>query len=183
MKGKLALSPPEFKAARPPRVPQRPPWETPSRQRRLGSPTRSAAGPQPDLRSGTLAARPAAAPMLPSSTWMEAVVDAAQAFPCDVGVDLRGRDVRVAEHGLQRPKVRSVLEPRVMAVSLVGILVAVVTDWITQAPERSLESRSDGTLELIATLFHVPAVSTGQPPGRHKPPIRRGRAPTGRAEK
>ena len=43
-----------------------------------------------------------------------------------------------------------------MAVSLVGILVAVVTDWITHAPERSLETRSDVTLDLLATLFCAP---------------------------
>ena len=56
--------------------------------------------------------------------------------------------------GLRRGEVRSHLEPRVTAVSLFGILVAVVTDWITHAPERSLESRRDVTLDLVAGLFH-----------------------------
>ena len=78
--------------------------------------------------------------------------------------------------GLRRGEVRSDLEPRLTAVSLIGILVAVVTDWITQAPERSLESRSEVTLELIATLFHAPAGRTGKPPARRKTPTRPVRA-------
>ena len=63
--------------------------------------------------------------------------------------------------GVRRGDIRSDLEPRVMAVSLVGILVAVVTDWIAQAPNRSFESRRDVTLDLIATLFHAPSERMG----------------------
>jgi TetR/AcrR family transcriptional regulator len=62
--------------------------------------------------------------------------------------------------GRRRGEVRSDLEPRVMAVSLVGIMVAVVTDWITQAPESSFESRRDVTLDLIAALFGAPGGRT-----------------------
>jgi AcrR family transcriptional regulator len=62
--------------------------------------------------------------------------------------------------GVRRGDIRSELEPRVMAVSLFGILVAVVTDWVTQVPESSLESRRDVTLDLIATLFHSPRKRT-----------------------
>lgn len=85
--------------------------------------------------------------------------------------------------GLRRGEVRSDLEPRVMAVSLVGILVAVVTDWITQAPDRSFESRRDVTLDLIATLFHAPSGRTGQPPARRKTSIRRAPATSGGVKK
>jgi len=85
--------------------------------------------------------------------------------------------------GLRRGEVRSNLEPRLLAVSLVGVLVAVVTDWVTQAPERSLESRSDVTLELIATLFHPPSGRAGPPPARRKGSIRRGPSTTGRTKK
>src|SRR6185436_4003148 len=41
---------------------------------------------------------------------VELVVDLAQPFAADVRVDLRGRDVRVAEHRLQRAQVRPALE-------------------------------------------------------------------------
>lgn len=41
---------------------------------------------------------------------MELLVDLAEAFVGDVGVDLRGRDGRVAEHGLHRADVRAVVE-------------------------------------------------------------------------
>jgi TetR/AcrR family transcriptional regulator len=68
--------------------------------------------------------------------------------------------------GSRRGDVRSDLEPRAMAVSLVGILVAVVTDWIAQSPDRSLESRRDVTLELIAALFHAPGEGTKRSPAR-----------------
>ena len=70
-----------------------------------------------------------------------------------------------------------------MAVSLVGILVAVVTDWITQAPDSSLESRSDVTLELTATLFHATAAPKAQPPVRRKTSTRRARSTTGGTKK
>ena len=63
--------------------------------------------------------------------------------------------------GVRRGDIRAGLEPRVMAVSLLGILVAVVTDWVTQAPESSFESQRDVTLDLIATLFHAPGERVG----------------------
>ncbi len=85
--------------------------------------------------------------------------------------------------GLRRGEVRSVLEPRVMAVSLVGILVAVVTDWITQAPKRSLESRSDDTLALIAGLFHAPGGRSGHSAARRRTSIRRVPSTPGGAKK
>jgi AcrR family transcriptional regulator len=85
--------------------------------------------------------------------------------------------------GLRRGEVRSDLEPRMMAVSLVGILVAVVTDWITLAPESSLESRRDVMLDLVAALFHTPSGRTGQPPARRKTSIRRVPSATGGAKK
>jgi AcrR family transcriptional regulator len=75
--------------------------------------------------------------------------------------------------GRQRGELRPDLEPRMMAVSLFGILVAVVTDWIAQAPESSFESRRDGTLDLIAALFHAPSGRTPQPPARRRRSIRR----------
>lgn len=70
--------------------------------------------------------------------------------------------------GFRRGDVRSDLDPRMMAVSLFGVLVATVTDWVTQAPESSLESRRDVTLELIATLFYAPSEGKGQSPARRK---------------
>jgi AcrR family transcriptional regulator len=85
--------------------------------------------------------------------------------------------------GLRRGEVRSGLEPRVMAVSLIGILVAVVTDWVTQAPESSLESRSDVALELIATLFYAPSERAGPPPARRKTSMRRVSSTAGGAKK
>jgi hypothetical protein len=60
-----------------------------------------------------------------------------------------------------------------MAVSLFGILMAVVTDWVTQAPESSFESRRDVTLDLIAALFHAPSRRTPQPPARRRGSVRR----------
>ena len=41
---------------------------------------------------------------------MEALVQAAEAFPVDVGVDLGRGDVGVAEHGLERAQVGAPLE-------------------------------------------------------------------------
>jgi AcrR family transcriptional regulator len=89
----------------------------------------------------------------------------------------------VFRDGLRRGDVRSDLEPRAMAVSLVGILVAAATDWVTQSPNRSFESRRDVTLDLIAALFHAPDERKGQPPARHKTSIRRVSATTGGARK
>jgi AcrR family transcriptional regulator len=89
----------------------------------------------------------------------------------------------VFRDGLRRGDVRSDLEPRAMAVSLVGILVAAATDWVTQSPDRSFESRRDVTLDLIAALFHAPDERKGQPPARHKTSIRRVSATTGGARK
>jgi len=63
--------------------------------------------------------------------------------------------------GIRQGEVHSGLEPRVMAVSLVGILVAVATDWITQAPDRSFESGRDATLDLVGRLFLSPSEDTG----------------------
>jgi AcrR family transcriptional regulator len=85
--------------------------------------------------------------------------------------------------GRRHDDIRSDLEPRVMAVSLVGILVAVVTDWIAQAPDRSLESRLDVTLALIEALFHAPGERTGQPPARRKTSIQRVPTTSGGAKK
>jgi AcrR family transcriptional regulator len=85
--------------------------------------------------------------------------------------------------GRRRGEVRSDLEPRTMAVSLVGILVAVVTDWITQAPDRSLESRSDVTHELIATLFYARDESRGPPQAGRKTSTRRVPATSGGIKK
>jgi AcrR family transcriptional regulator len=78
--------------------------------------------------------------------------------------------------GCRSGDLRSDLEPRVMAVSLVGILVAVVTDWIAQAPDRSLESRRGVTLDLIAALFRDRGERTGSPPVRSGKSKRRGPA-------
>lgn len=89
----------------------------------------------------------------------------------------------ISREGLRRGDIRSDLEPRAMAVSLVGILVAVVTDWVTQAPERSFESRRDVTLDLIATLFYAPGDRSAQPPARRKTSIRRAPTTSGGAKK
>lgn len=82
--------------------------------------------------------------------------------------------------GLQRREVDAGLEPRVMAVSLSGILVAVATDWITQAPDRSLESGRDATLDLVARIFRPPDEVTVRQPA---PARRRVRATNARAKK
>jgi len=89
----------------------------------------------------------------------------------------------VFHDGLRRGDVRSELDPRVMAVSLLGILVAVVTDWVTQAPDTSFESRREVTLALIGTLFFTPGGRAKQPPSRRKASIRRGRSITGGSER
>jgi len=85
--------------------------------------------------------------------------------------------------GLRRGDVRSDLDPRVMAVSLFGVLVAVVTDWVTQAPESSFESRRDVTLDLIATLFHAPGEGTRQSPAQRRRSTPRVGATSGRARR
>src|SRR5580704_11410450 len=45
-----------------------------------------------------------------SAAWMKLPVDAPQVLAIDVGVDLRGRDVRVPQHVLHRTQVGAALE-------------------------------------------------------------------------
>lgn len=55
--------------------------------------------------------------------------------------------------GIRSGDFRSTLEPRVAAVSLIGVLTASVTDWITRSPEKPFDVLRPGAEEILAALY------------------------------
>ena len=55
--------------------------------------------------------------------------------------------------GIRSGDFRSTLEPRVAAVSLIGVLTASVTDWITRSPEKPFAVLRPGAEEILAALY------------------------------